>query len=194
MKLASQMPSSTSLMPSLLLASTVEMLTLLRWRQCRPQSVMTTPSAAPIWNVEMTIPDARPARRPPIRRSMRRHPVAGFALGGCDFRIRHQFGNLAAHRDGVAAPLEGSEVKPLMRSDQIDDAGASARPVKPALEQHIRNGGRRHRHGRIQIDRTLKHVGLPVYYCPALLPARGPCPVVKAPFPRCARCAAVDRL
>src|SRR5260370_40299222 len=42
MKLASQMPSSTSLIPRLWPASTVEMLILLRCRQMRPQAVTRT--------------------------------------------------------------------------------------------------------------------------------------------------------
>ena len=47
MKLASQMPTSTSLMPSFWPASTVEMLIRLRCRQSRPQAVTSSSQSAP---------------------------------------------------------------------------------------------------------------------------------------------------
>src|SRR5271165_3038331 len=78
-------------------------------------------------------------------RSVRRDPGAGIALGAGDLFVRHLLGDLAAKRDRIAPALERRQVEPLMRSDEVDQAGAAARPIKSALEQQIRDRGRRNR-------------------------------------------------
>src|SRR5260370_7590350 len=61
----------------------------------------------------------------------------------------------------VSAAVQGGEVEPLMRRDEIDHAGTPARPVQSALEQHVRDRACFHRHCRIQIDVPLKHPSSP---------------------------------
>ncbi|ANW01784.1 hypothetical protein LMTR13_18035 [Bradyrhizobium icense] len=89
--------------------------------------------------------------------SMRRHPGTRLALCGRDFRIRHHRGDLAAHRDCIGASLQRGEIEPFVGRDEIHHAGTAARPVKAALEQHVRNRGRFHRNCRVEIDLPLKH-------------------------------------
>jgi len=92
---------------------------------------------------------------------VRHHPVASFALGNCDFVPRHLVGNLPTHLDCIGAPLQGGEIEPLVRGHQVDSAGAPARPVKPALEQHVWNRGCVHRHCAVEIENPLKHLSSP---------------------------------
>ena len=97
---------------------------------------------------------------------------------------RHQLGDLAAQRDRVGAALQRGEIEPFVRGDQIDHAGTAARPVKPALEQHVRDRGRVHRHRCIQIKVSLKHLCVSPFCCWPPSPERGPRPTVKTPvFP-----------
>ena len=67
------------------------------------------------------------------------HRVAKFigALGHGDLDVGHHLGDLAAERNGIDAAFHGGEVEPFMRGDQVDDAGAPARPVQAALEQYV---------------------------------------------------------
>ena len=89
---------------------------------------------------------------------MRADPGAGFALGGGDLDVAHQLGNLAAERNRVRAALQRGKIESFMRRNQVDDAGTAARPVKAALEQRVRDRGFRHRHCRIPIEVSLKHL------------------------------------
>ena len=63
-----------------------------------------------------------PARRRLPKILMRGHPGTRFALRGGDFRIRHHRGDLAAHRDGIRASLQGCEIEPFVGRDEIDHA------------------------------------------------------------------------
>src|ERR1700751_3428950 len=108
------------------------------------------------------------------------HPGARFAERGGDFALAHLLGDLAAQRNRVRAALQRSEIEPFMGGDEIDDAGTAARPVKPALEQHVLDRGLRERHGAIQIQCPMKHVWSPLY-CrwPRSPPSAAPVPAVK---------------
>lgn len=92
---------------------------------------------------------------------MRRHPGAGFALGGGDFDFRHHLGDLAAHLNGIGAAFHGGEIEPLVRGDQIDDAGPAARPIQATLKQHVRERTCIYRRCGIEIDLPLKHLLFP---------------------------------
>jgi hypothetical protein len=65
----------------------------------------------------------------PARRSggagalVRSHPGARLAECGGDFALAHLLGDLATKRDRIQAALQGGEVEPFVRGDQIDDAG-----------------------------------------------------------------------
>jgi len=69
---------------------------------------------------------------------MRRHPGTRFALRSGDFRIRHHRGDLAAHRDGIRAPLQGCKIEPFVGRDEVYHAGAATRTADTAFEQHFR--------------------------------------------------------
>ncbi len=76
---------------------------------------------------------------PKRRKLMRRHPRAGF---GCAVGERHPTSSRRlppAQRNGIRAALQRGEIEPLcvlaMRSTTSE---LTARPVKPALEQHVR--------------------------------------------------------
>ena len=51
---------------------------------------------------------------------MRGDPGAGLALRQGDLDLGHQLGDLAAQLDGFHAALQGGEVEPFMRGDEID--------------------------------------------------------------------------
>ena len=88
---------------------------------------------------------------------MRGHPGARFALCGGDFGVRHHRGDFAAHGDRIRASLQRGEVEPFVGRDEVHHAGTAARPLKAALEQHVRNRRRFHRNGRVEINLPLKH-------------------------------------
>src|SRR6185312_702984 len=96
-------------------------------------------------------------------RLVRDYPVARVALCRCDLDIRHLLGDLAAHDNGVSAALQRRKIEPFMRGNEIDDAGTAARPIKPALKQHVGERGGFHRRRHIQIERSLKHFASPLF-------------------------------
>src|SRR5437868_14993128 len=61
-----------------------------------------------------------------------------------------------------------------MRGDEIDQAGTAARPIHPALEQHVRQRARVDRRRRLQIESTLKHHASPFFLCRLVPRARLP--------------------
>src|SRR3954451_19175176 len=117
--------------------------------------------------------------RPRFEASVRRHPGARFAERGGDFALTHLLGDLAAERDRIRAALQRGKIEPFVRGDEIDDAGTAARPVKPALEQHVLDRALRDRHCAVQIQCPVKHVCLP-FYCrwPRSPPRAAPVPTV----------------
>jgi len=127
-------------------------------------------------------PDKKPTRphRRPRSPLVRGYPGSGLALGGGDLEFGHHLGDLAAQLDGIAAALEGGEVEPFMRGNEIDHAGTPARPIQAAFEQHVGNGACFHRRRCIQIDVPLKHPSSPFVFC-RLVVERGACPLVERP-------------
>jgi len=97
--------------------------------------------------------------------SVRGDPRPRLALRGRDLGLRHLTGDFLAQRHGVLAALQGGEVEPFVRGDEIDEPGPAARPIDPALEQHVRQCGRVDRRCRLQIESTLKHNASPFFLC-----------------------------
>ena len=88
---------------------------------------------------------------------MRRDPGPGFALRHGDLDFGHQLRHFPSQLNGVGTALQGRKVEPLVRGDEIDDAGASARPIQATLEQNVGDRACFHRRCGIQIDVPLKH-------------------------------------
>src|SRR5690348_1036395 len=61
---------------------------------------------------------------------VRGHPGTRLALCRGDLDLRHLLGDLAAHGDRVSAPFQRCKIEPFVCSDEIDDAGTAARPIK----------------------------------------------------------------
>ena len=70
---------------------------------------------------------------------------------------------VAAHKWFNLAALKGRADAISMRRDQINDAGAAARPIQAALEQHVRDRICFHQRCRILIDVSLKHLTSPLF-------------------------------
>jgi len=104
--------------------------------------------------------------------SVSRDPRPRLALRGRDLGVRHLPGDFLAQRHGVLAALQRGEVEPFMCGDEVDEAGAAARPIDPALEQHVRQRARVDRRRRLQIESTLKHNASP-FFLPPRSPERG---------------------
>src|SRR5205814_7400625 len=109
-----------------------------------------------------------------ILRSVGGDPRPRLALRGRDLDVRHLPGDFLAQRHGVLAALQRGEVEPFMRGDEIDQAGASARPIDTALEQHVRQRACVDRRRRLQIECTLKHNASPFSYAASFPRARLP--------------------
>lgn len=116
-----------------------------------------------------------------VAKSVRRHPGAGFALGDRDLDIGHLLGDFAAVRDRVGTSLERRQVEPFVRRDEVDHAGAAARPVHATFEQHVLDRGRSYRDGAVLIDDPLKHCRHSPFCCWPPSPERGPRPLLKHP-------------
>jgi hypothetical protein len=115
-------------------------------------------------------------------------------LGGGNLAIRHHLGDFASQGDRVDAAFPRRQIEPFMRSDEIDDAGASARPIQTALEQDVGDRGCRHRRCAIQIKLSLKHPRLPFVIGRPAFRERGPCPTVKTPCRPLAVCRLVEAI